>query len=402
MSSASLLLATAVALLAAPLPAADWPCWRGPHHNGVVPTEELRTDWPRSGPPIAWRAQVGTGFSSVVVVAGRAYTLGHRDGADRVVCLNAGSGEVLWEHGYPAELDPNLFEGGPTATPAIDRGRLFTFSRQGLAISWDAATGREQWRTDVPRTCGVNVPSWGFAGSPRVLGDLVLLNAGSGGVALDGATGRVVWKSDNSDDAAYATPRVVPLAGRPTALILSGKALHAVDPQSGREFWQHRWLTRYGVNAADPLVVGDLVWLTSGYSKGSALLRATPHAAEELWRNRELRNQMSPGVVIDGRVYAVDGDENAECLLKCLDYQTGDLRWQAGGLGAATLIASGDTLILLGDKGELVLARASPEEFQPLARGAVLTGKCWTPPSLAGGRIYCRNAEGEVVCVDLR
>lgn len=380
----------------------DWPGWRGPHHNGVVPAERLRTDWPAAGPPILWRANVGTGFSSVAVAKGLAFTAGHDGGADVVTCLEATTGAVVWQASYPAELDPNLFEGGPTATPAHEGDDLFTFSRQGLAICWNAATGAERWRVDVPAQCGTNIPGWGFAGSPVVYKDRVLLNAGSGGVALDRRTGAVLWQSDNSDDAAYATPRIVDLAGAATALLLSGKSLRGVDPASGALRWEHRWITRYGVNAADPLVDGDRLWLSSGYAKGNSLLQVTANSVEEVWRHRDMRNQMSPGVLIAGHVYAVDGDENEEPRLKCLEFSSGDVRWEVEGLGAATLIACGETLLVLSGNGELVVAAATPDGFTPTARGRVLTGKCWTPPSLANGCVFCRNAEGSVVCVDLR
>jgi outer membrane protein assembly factor BamB len=382
--------------------AGDWPCYRGPARTGVVPAESLRTDWTGDRVPIAWRAQAGTGFSSVVVADGRAFTAGHSGDQDEISCFDAATGRLLWRQGYPAELDPNLFEGGPTATPTVDGGDLFTLGRQGLLICWDAATGREKWRVNVGEVCKLNVPGWGFAGSPVIHGDRLLLNAGSAGVALDRRSGDVLWQSDNSDDAGYATPLPVSLSGRPAVLFLSGKALHAVDPESGTQFWEHRWITRYGVNAADPLVQDDLVWLSSGYAKGAALLRVTSSDATEVWRNRELRNQMSPGVLVAGKVYGVDGDENEDQRLKCLDFQSGEVHWAAEGVGAATLIACGDRLLILSGTGELIVASASPDGFQPLARRQVLTGKCWSPPALAHGRLYCRSAAGEVVCVDLR
>lgn len=381
---------------------ADWPQWRGPHRNGVVPALNLRNSWGESGPPVVWTAEVGTGFSAVSIADGRAYVLGNTADIDTVWCLDARTGDVIWQVSYAAPLDPNLFEGGPTSTPTCDGSDVFTFSRSGLALCLDALTGEERWRVDVPAECDVNVPSWGFAGSPVAVDDRVLLNAGSSGVALDRGSGQVRWKSDNSDDAGYATPVLTTLDGRQGALVLSGKALHAIDPASGEELWAHRWITRYGVNAADPLVQDDLIFVTSGYAKGTALLRATAAGAEELWRMRDLRNQMSPGVLLDGFVYAVDGDAGDDCRLKCVEFATGAVRWEESGLGSATLIASGKTLVILSEDGELVLAAASPDSFQPVARAEVLDGKCWTPPALADGHVYCRNAAGRVVCVDLR
>jgi outer membrane protein assembly factor BamB len=382
--------------------AADWPHWRGPDHNGHAPAQTLRTDFPADSPPIVWRAQVGTGFSSLAVAAGKVFTLGNTADSDTVIALEAATGIRLWEASYPAPLDPNLFEGGPTATPTYFDGRLYTFSRQGWVHCLDADTSEILWRVNVAESCGVNIPSWGFAGSPVVDGDRLLLNAGSAGVALDRLTGAVLWKSDNSDDAGYSTPLLATLNDRRLVLLMSGKALHAVDPQTGEPAWEQRWITRYGVNAADPLVHNQQISLSSGYAKGTCLLWVETDGPTEVWRNRDLRTQMSPGVLVDGFLYAVDGDAGEDCRLRCLELATGTVRWEQPGLGSASLIACGPTLIVLGGTGELLLVAATPDEFRPLARGKVLEGKCWTAPALSDGRVYCRNAAGEVVCVDLR
>ncbi|MFV0443701.1 MAG: PQQ-binding-like beta-propeller repeat protein, partial [Planctomycetaceae bacterium] len=375
---------------------------RGPSHNGQAPAEPLQFDWPSDGLPVLWRAEVGTGFSSLAIADGRLFTIGNTADIDTISALHADSGELLWQVSYPAALDPNLFEGGPTSTPTVADGAVYSFSRQGLVLCLDAATGAERWRVDLVDACGVNIPSWGFSGSPVVDEDRLLLNAGSAGVALDRQTGAVLWKSDNTDDAGYATPLLATFHDCRTLLLMSGKALHAVDPATGQRLWEHRWITRYGVNAADPLIHGNQLFLSSGYAKGSSLLEVTPDGVKELWRNRDLRNQMSPGVLIDGQVYAIDGDAGEDCKLKCLDMATGAVRWEQAGLGSASLIACGSQLILLGGEGELVLAVASPESFQPQTRASVLSGKCWTAPALAAGRLYCRSVAGTVVCLDLR
>ncbi len=394
----------AAAAWSSSLPGEEWPHWRGPARNGIAPAADLRVDWGESGPPVVWRGQVGTGFSSLAIAEGRLFTLGNAEETQTLWCLDAETGTVLWKYSSPEPLDPNLFEGGPTATPSVSDDAVFTFSRRGVALCCEAATGTVRWQVDVPARCGVNIPTWGFASSPVVVDDRVLLGAGRHGVALDRRTGEVLWQSDNEEDAAYATPVLAEWGGIPTALVLSAKSLHAVDLRSGALRWEHRWVTRYGVNAADPLIAGEAVWLSSGYAKGSALLRVAEDgtAAVEMFRTRELRNQMAPGVLIDGHVYAVDGDAGDACALKCLELTSGQVRWSEEGLGMATVMAVGDRLVVLTESGELLLAAATPQGFSPQARAAVLEGKCWTPPAFANGRLYCRNAAGEVVCLDLR
>lgn len=379
----------------------DWPRWRGPEATGASSESRLRFDW-TDPPPVLWQAQVGTGFSSFAIAGGRVFTLGNADEKDTLFCFDVESGALQWQASFDEPLDPNLFEGGPTSTPLVHDGRVYTFSRQGRACCLDAATGAPVWERNVARELDLNVPGWGFASSPILHEGLLLLNAGSAGLALKPEDGAVVWKSDNSDDAGYATPVIAGPAASPVALILSGKSLNGVEPGSGKLLWQYRWITRYGINAADPLLSGDRLFLSSGYGKGSALLQLSSGEPKELWRSRELRNQLSPGIERADYVYAVDGDADEETALKCLKIETGEVVWSEPDLGSATLIAAGDKLLILSEQGELLAVPASPGGFSPLARMPLLTGKCWTPPALANGLLYARNAAGDVVCVDLR
>ncbi len=383
---------------------ADWPHWRGPHHTGHSDETGFVQQWEAGGEPeIVWTAEVGTGFSSFAVVGNRVYTLGNRDEKDQVVCLDQEPGDVVWTQEYAAPLDPNLFEGGPTSTPTVLEGRVFTLSRRGELHCHDAASGEPQWRTDLPATCEVSIPTWGFSSSPIPIEGNLLINAGSRGVAVNPEDGSIVWQSDNREDAGYASPVPLISGGRRLAVVVSAKTLNAVDAKTGEVVWSFRWITRYGVNAADPYVVGERVLVSSGYAKGSSLL--VPQAGdepEELWRTRELRNQMSPGVVIDGALYAVDGDAGRETALKCLEIDSGTVVWNESGLGSATLVAADGHLLVLSEQGELLIAPATVDGFDPRGRVKILEGKCWTTPVLSGGRLYARNASGTVVCVNLQ
>lgn len=376
----------------------DWPQWRGAGRTGVVATILDVAEWGDRQPQQLWEAEVGTGFSSIVVSAGRAFTVGNMDDHDVVWAFDAATGKVLWKHSSAAPLDPNLFEGGPTSTPTVVDGRVYTLSRRGEVRCLTAAEGQLLWSVDVRELTEANLPSWGFASSPLVIENRVLLNVGSAGLALEAKTGALLWKSDNSDDAGYASPVPIVLHDRDQMLIASGKAVSAVDIATGKVAWSYRWITRYGVNAADPHVIGEYVLLSSGYAKGSTLLKLTEAEPEEVWRSRALRNQMSPGVVIDGHLYAVDGDAGDETSLRCVNVMSGEVTWTADDLGSATLIAAGGHLLVLSGSGELVVVPAISEKFEPVFRQQLLTGKCWTPPALAGGNLYVRNAAGHLVC----
>lgn len=385
----------------------DWPRWRGPHHNGIAHETGWLTQWPAGGPPVAWREPVGVGFASVAVAAGRIYTMGNEGDRDIVTCLDAATGRIRWRHTYDCPLDDKLFEGGPTATPTADGGRVYTLSRRGHLFCFDAAKGDIKWSVNVHEQTSIRIPSWGYSGSPLIHGDLLLLNVGESGVALHKKTGEVAWASDDKDGG-YNTPVPYRRGERWCAAFANGREFLGVDIATGDVLWRHRWLTRYGVNAADAIVPApgnaDHVLISSGYNKGAALLELTASEdAQVVWQNKALRMQLNGGVLIDGRVYGFDGDAGDPAgLLKCIDMTTGDVLWEHKGLGVGSLMAADGNLIVLSDAGELLIAPASPDGFKPTARAKVIEGKCWTVPVLANGRIYCRNAQGDLVCVDVR
>ncbi|HKS35965.1 MAG TPA: PQQ-binding-like beta-propeller repeat protein, partial [Verrucomicrobiae bacterium] len=185
--------------------ALDWYRWRGPDANGISKETGWSTAWPSEGPKQLWKANVGTGFSSISISKGRAYTMGNRHDTETVYGLDADTGAVIWKHSYPCVADPNLYEGGPNATPTVDGKVVYTFSRRGHVFALHAETGKVVWSRDLRTEIGLKLPEWGFSGSPLVQGQLLILNAGVGGTALDKETGKTVWTS-SKDSAGYSTP----------------------------------------------------------------------------------------------------------------------------------------------------------------------------------------------------
>jgi outer membrane protein assembly factor BamB len=381
--------------------AADWPHWRGPQRNGVSAEAGWTDQWPAAGPKIAWKAKVGLGFSSFVIADGRAVTMGHASGQDTVFCFDAASGKELWKHSYPAELGDKYFEGGTTGTPTISGGRVYTLSRWGDAFCFEAATGKITWSKNVQQEIDVRVPDWGFTGAPLVLDGRVILNVGDAGLALDAATGKIVWKSAN-EDAGYSTPLPFQQGGRTLVTFGNGSAYVAVNPADGREAWRVRWLTQYNVNAADPVLAGDQLFISSGYGKGGALFKLGAGEPQQVWKTKALRTQMNAAVLHDGHLYGVDGDTTEKASLKCLELATGAEKWSHPNFGSGGVILAGGKLLALSGTGELMVVPATPAGFKPSARAQVLGGKCWTAPVLAHGLLYARNGRGDAVCVDLR
>jgi outer membrane protein assembly factor BamB len=382
-------------LFALPAQGTDWYRWRGPDLNGISKETGWLMQWPTSGPKQAWKGSVGTGFCSLAVSHGRVYTMGNTKETDTVFCFDARSGAEMWKHAYACPLDPKFFEGGPGATPTVDGDRVYTVSRRGHIFCLDAAKGTVVWTKNLNQESGLEIPTWGFAGSALIEGDLVLLNMGSAGAALDKKTGKVVWVS-GKDAGGYATPVPFTAVGGRGLAIFAKDSLVAVNAEDGHELWRYPWKTEYDVNAADPIFSGGKVFISSGYNHGGALLKITGNKADKVWENKNMRNHFNSCVLWKDHLYGPDENQ-----LRCLVLATGEAKWSYREFGKGSLMLADGKLVALSDKGELIIAEATPDAFKPISRASVLKGKCWSTPVLSNGRIYCRNAAGDVVCLDV-
>ena len=392
-----LLWIAAAGLVAGNLTAGDWPQWRGPDRNGIS-SEKVSAVWPAEGPKVLWQASVGTGFSSLSVSQGRVYTMGNTTNQDTIWCFDANTGKPLWHHSYAAQLSPQWYEGGPGSTPTVYSGRVFTLSKWGDVFCLEAATGAVLWQRDL-RQEGVKPNRWGFAGSPLIRGNAVILNAGSAGIALDRESGRTLW-SNGTNVAGYASPTSFGSGGTASVLIFASKHLVALDPQSGRELWRQLWETSWDTNNTDPLTYGEHIFISS-FSRGCGLLSVTNGKPSLIYTNGLMHSHLSPGILLGEYLYAFNGEAKQETDFRCVHVPTGELKWTRKSPAFGSLIMADGKLIILSDKGELLLAEASPSAFTPIARAKVLSGVCWTPPALADGRLYVRNAKGELRCLDL-
>ncbi|MHC4623470.1 MAG: PQQ-binding-like beta-propeller repeat protein [Planctomycetota bacterium] len=376
--------------------AADWPNWRGPNYNGISDETGWAATWPKDKPAVLWRKSIGAGFSSISVSSRRVYTMGNIDDQDILYCLQPDTGKEIWKKSYECPLLDKSHEGGPAATPAVDGQAVYTFSKKGDVYRFDAASGNVIWHRNVTDELGAKQPSWYFAGSPLVLENMVILNAGTQGIALDKADGKLIWQN-GQEPPGYATPVAYTSNGEESVLIFGAKALACLAATTGKPLWQYKWKTPWDENIADPIVSGDTVFISSGIGTGCALLKIQGNKVNEIWRNKNMKNHLNCSILWQGYLYGFDEDQ-----VKCLDFKNGRVMWSQPGLGKGSLMAADGKLIILSEKGRLVIAEASPTGYRELAGGQILTGKCWTVPVLANGRIHARNAKGDLVCVDVR
>lgn len=379
--------------------AADWPCWRGPERNGISREAGAVSAWSGGAPSVRWRAAVGKGFSAFAVAEGRAVTVGNTGGTDVVSCFEATTGRLLWQHRYACEPQPLSYEGGPSATPAIAGGRVFTFSKSGDLFCLDAKDGRVVWSRKFPLWPwreGDWKNTWRYAGSPLVMDGRLYMSVGEAGIALDAADGRTLWESP-AGHPGYASP--VPFqAGKLEALAyFSGQGAVGVARDRGRRLWSVPWRTEWDMNAADPVMSEGSLFLSSGNGTGCARFDLTADPPREIWRNKHLKTPMNGAVLWQGHLY---GFNDAD--LACVDWQTGTRCWSEPSLRRGSLIVADGKLVLLDERGRLVVAEASAEAFRPLADARISEGRCWTSPALSDGLLYVRNAQGEAVCVALR
>jgi outer membrane protein assembly factor BamB len=376
--------------------AGDWPQFLGPTRNGVYAGSDLAAVWPKEGPPVVWRKNVGQGFSGPAV-ADRQLILFHRlDDKEVVACLDARTGEPKWTRAYPtAYRDDFGFDEGPRATPCIAEGRIYTFGAEGMLSCLNLADGNMLWQVNTKNEFQARKGFFGAACSPLVEGNAVLLNVGGDGgaglVAFDKATGRVLWKCSD-DEASYSSPAAATIHQRRYAFFFTRAGLVAVNPADGAVQFHYPWRSKMNasVNAATPLIMDDSIFLSACYGTGAILLRVKDNGVEKVWSGDDiLSNHYATCVHDHGFLYGIDGRADPGFSpapnLRCVELKTGKIRWQDDSVGAATVLLAGDQLLILTEGGELIRAPATPAAFKPGDRVQIMPAGVRAYPALAGG-----------------
>ncbi|MBI3679355.1 MAG: PQQ-like beta-propeller repeat protein [Acidobacteria bacterium] len=342
----------------------DWPQLLGPQRNGVY-----------AGPG---RKPAGQGFSGPVVAQGKLIVFHRLRNQETVEAWNPATGAKLWSYAYPtAYRDDFGFDEGPRAAPLVEDGRVYTFGAEGQLHCVNLADGKKVWSEDTHSRFRVRKGFFGAAASPVIDGNVLLANIGGPGagiVAFDKITGKMLWTA-TGEEASYSSPLVATLGGLRRALFLTRAGLVDLDPVTGRVRHTMPWRSRSqaSVNAATPVVAGDVLFLSASYSTGAIALEVKGAQYRKLWSSDEaLSNHYATSVHRDGYLYGFHGRQEEGQQLRSVELRTGKVKWDVPGYGAGTVTLAGDLLLVLRQNGELVVGSADPREFRVESRSALL------------------------------
>ena len=390
----------------------DWPRWRGPRGDGTWNGPKLSEHWPAEL-KLRWHNPVGGGYAGVIV-AGDRVLLADRQTApaevERIVCYDAGTGRTLWTHSDPVHYGQLDYGNGPRAAPTVFEGLVYTLGAMGKLNCLDLKTGSVRWSADLVADFGGRMPTWGFAASPVIFRDTLIVHPGSAQgasvMALNRRTGKKVWAS-LSDEATYATPMLIEQAGRNQLVCWTPSHVRGLDVATGEALWEIPYEVTYGVSIATPVYHKGIVFV-SGYWAGSKAIRLDPSGrkATLAWEeDRLLRGLMSQPLCRDGYGYLLDKNFG----LTCFEMATGKKIWgddqhrmtarNTNPQATLVWIGEGDRVLILNAAGELILARLDPKAYTEIARSKIVDDT-WAHPAYADRYVYARD-DHEIVCREL-
>lgn len=367
----------------------EWPGFRGPLRNGAAAAPAIATDWSARPPALLWKHPVGPGWSSFAVRGDLIYTQEQRGEEEVVACYDAKTGEPVWKHRDAARFWESNGGAGPRGTPTLDGDRVYSFGGTGIVNALDAATGAVAWTRNAATDAEAKTPTWGFASSPLVFGDLVLVAASGRLVAYDKADGELRWRGP-AGGSSYSSPHQVIIDGVPQIVLLSKEGVKGISPADGSQLWEHAWP---GYPIVQPGLTPDgdlLISMTdsSGLRRLAVKKEGAGWKAEERWTSMGLKPYFSDFVVHRGHAFGFDGS-----ILSCIDLADGKRQWKGGryGQGQLVLLPEQDLLLVVSETGEIALVEAKTEKYTELARLPAIEGKTWNHPVVVGDVLLVRN-----------
>lgn len=373
---------------------AEWPGFRGPLRDGVIRDLRISTDWSASPPQELWRRPVGPGWSSFAVRGDLLYTQEQRGDQEMVTCYRVSTGQPVWRHGDSVRFYESNGGAGPRGTPTIHADRVYAFGATGLLKVLDAYTGAAVWTIDVAKATQRAIPFWGFASSPLIIDDVVIVAAAGTLAGYDIGTGKMIWKGP-SYGGSYSSPHPVTLDGVDQVVLLGGPGAVSVDPVDGKVLWEHKWEPGPMVQPAitdDGDILVNNVTATGGVATRRLHVsqEANGWKIEERWTSSGLKPNFNDFVVHKGHAYGFDNN-----ILAAINIETGERVWKGGryGNGQMVLLKDQDLLLVTAEDGELALVSATPDAYAEVARMRIFEGKTWNHPVIVRGILLVRNGE---------
>jgi outer membrane protein assembly factor BamB len=354
----------------------------------------INTDWTSSPPVEMWRRQIGPGWSSFAVSGDLLYTQEQRGDDEIVSCYRVSTGEPVWRHRDATRFWEANGGPGPRATPTVHNGRIYAFGATGILNALDARTGKPLWSRNVAADTSRQVPYWGFASSPLVVDDVVVVAAAGTLAAYDPATGNPRWQGPRYGGS-YSSPHLAVLDGVEQIVLLGGPGAISVAPADGALLWEHKWDPGPIVQPAltgDGDILVNSITATGGVGtrRLSVKKAASGWNVEERWTSTGLKPYFNDFVVHEGYAYGFDNN-----IMAAIDLADGQRKWKGGryGNGQLVLLADQDVLLVSSEDGELALVSATPDGYREIARVPALDGKTWNHPVLVGDVLLVRNGE---------
>ncbi len=418
----------------------EWPQWLGPQRDSVWRETGIVEKFPEGGPKRVWRADVGGGYSGPAVAGGgvffmdrfvpsdapkpkSAFDASRIPGNERVVCLDASDGHLLWKSEYDCPYTVS-YAAGPRTTPIVSDGRVYAVGTMGNLLCLEAKSGAIVWQRDFQKDYALKIPTWGVSANPLLDGNKLICVVGGEGsvaVAFDKDTGKELWRALSAKEPGYSAPIIAEFGGRRQLIVWHAEAVNGLDPETGRVLWTQAWKMNYGMAIATPRKVGESLFL-SGFYNGARLLRFEAGKDEPsiVWATAKMSERdtahlnctMNTPFIEDGYVYGACSYGQ----YRCLRLETGERLWETFAptsgkserWGNCFTVKNGNRFFLFSEKGELVIARLSSKGYEEIDRAKVIEptntdpGRpvVWCHPAFANRRMYVRN-DREMVCVDL-
>ena len=418
----------------------DWPVFLGPSGNSKSPEQGIVTAWPAAGPRKVWELPLAEGYAMPVVARGRLLVFDRVGDQARLRCMQSETGDILWSFTYDTTYeDPYGYSNGPRSSPVIDGNRVFIFGPEGMLHCLQVSDGTLLWKVDTTRQFGVAQNFFGVGSTPVIHGDLLIAQIGGSGadaastpggpseqltgngtgvVAFDKRTGKVVYKLSN-ELASYASPTLARAGGRNWCFVFARGGLIGFNPDQGEVDFYYPWRAkiRESVNASNPVVVNNRVFISETYGPGSSLLEFSPGDVQPVWqdspkkRRKAMQTHWNTPIPHEGFLYGSSGRHSANAELRCIDWETGKVQWSKKGLARCSLLYVDGHLVCLGEYGTLRLLRANPKKFDQVAETVLLSKDpgegnrplqypAWAAPILSHGLLYVRGRD-RLICLEL-